>query len=378
MKSEIAFIQRKLAPAGGGEMFALRFLGKMKERGHAITVLANKMDPSLKDRFQFVRIPLLKPFSFLKMWSFAWFARKAAKCGKYDLIFSNERTLYQDIYFAGEGCHNAWLRQRFRQLGPVKKFLIAINPLHWVIRILEKRCLKNRHLKGVIAFSERVSRELNQEYHLPPGKIKVVLHGVPAAETAPPTFNRKTLRKDLGIAEEEIVVLIIGSGFERKGLRFAIESLAHFDAPSFRLLVVGKGSTGVYRRLARKLGLENRVHFYGHNPNASLFYSIADVFVFPTLYEPFGLVVLEAMAHGVPVVVSACAGAAELLTHGENGLIAQDPFDPKEIGALLNQLQDADLRRTLAECGKQLAAEYNLDRNSKEILEAVEAFSPES
>jgi UDP-glucose:(heptosyl)LPS alpha-1,3-glucosyltransferase len=375
MKSKIAFIQRKLAPAGGGEMFALRFLGKMKERGHAITVLANKMDPSLKDRFQFIRIPLLKPFSFLKMWSFAWFARKAAKRGKYDLVFSNERTLYQDIYFAGEGCHNAWLRQRFRQLGPVKKLLIAINPLHRVIRFLEKRCLKNPRLKGVIAFSQRTSRELTEQYNLPPGKIKVVPHGVPAAETPSSTSNRNTLRKDLGIANEEMVLLIIGSGFERKGLRFVIESLAHFDDALFRLLVVGKGSTKKYRKLARKLGLEDRVHFYGHNPNASLFYSIADVFVFPTLYEPFGLVVLEAMAHGVPVVVSACAGAAELITHGENGLIAQDPFDPREIGALLNNLQDADLRRTLVEGGKQLAAEYNLDRNSKEIMEAVEAFS---
>ena len=90
------------------------------------------------------------------------------------------------------------------------------------------------------------------------------------------------------------------------------------------------------------------------------------------------VVVLEAMAHGVPVVVSACAGAAERVTHGENGLIVQNPFDSKEIGALLNQLQDADLRRALVKGGKQLAAEYNLDRNSKEILEAVEAFSAES
>ena len=180
MKSEIAFIQRTVAPHGGGEMFALRFLGELKKMGHKITIFAHSANFSFLEQVDFVRIPILKPFSFFKMLSFAWFCKRAAKRKNYELIFSNERTVYHDIYFAGEGCHSAWLQQRFRQVGTLKKFLIGINPLHWTILYLEKRCLTNSRLLGIISFSKRVKKELIKKHHLPADKIKVVYHGVPA------------------------------------------------------------------------------------------------------------------------------------------------------------------------------------------------------
>ena len=374
MKSKIAFIQRKVAPHGGGEMFALRFLGELKKMGHKITIFAHSANFSFLDQVHFVRIPILKPFSFLKMLSFAWFCKRAAKRKNYELIFSNERTIYQDIYFAGEGCHSAWLKQRFRQVGALKKFLITINPLHWTILYLEKRCLTNSRLLGIISFSKRVKQELVSKHNLPADKIKVVYHGVPAPVADENEIERHTMRQDLGIGENEMVILFIGSGFERKGLRFLIEGLAHFDHPSFRLCVVGKGKTGKYRKCAKRLGLQDKVHFYGQNPNVPLFYSIADVFVLPTIYEPFGLVVLEAMSYNVPVVVSQYAGAAELVTHGENGLILKNPFDANEIGQCLNQLKDPGFRQTLAKAGNHLASQYTLDKNISETIKAVKEF----
>lgn len=374
MKSDIAFIQRKVAPHGGGEMFALRFLSEIKKMGHKITIFAHSANFSFLDQVDFVRIPILKPFSFLKMLSFAWFCKQAAKRKNYELIFSNERTIYHDIYFAGEGCHSAWLKQRFRQTGALKKFLIRINPLHWTILYLEKRCLTNSRLMGIISFSQRVKEELIKKHRLPADKIKVVYHGVPAPVSDENEMERNTLKKDLGIAENEIVILFIGSGFERKGLRFLIEGLSHFDHPSFRLCVVGKGKPGKYRKYARRLGLHDKVHFYGQNPNTQLFYSIADVFILPTIYEPFGLVILEAMSYNVPVVVSQYAGAAELITHGNNGLTLKNPFDPKEIGQCLNQLKDPEFRKTLAREGKHLASRYTLEKNTHHTIKAVEEF----
>jgi len=378
MKSEIAFIQRKVAPHGGGEMFALRFLGELKKMGHKITIFAHFANFSFLDQVDFVRIPILKPFSFLKMLSFAWFCKRAAKRKNYELIFSNERTVYHDIYFAGEGCHSAWLQQRFRQVGAIKKFLIGINPLHWTILYLEKRCITNSRLLGIISFSQRVQEELIKKHKLPADKIKVVYHGVPAPVADEDEIERNTMRQDLGIGKNELVILFIGSGFERKGLRFLIEGLAHFDYPAFRLCVVGKGKTGKYRKCAQRLGLQDKVHFYGQNPHVRLFYSIADIFVLPTIYEPFGLVVLEAMSYNIPVVVSQYAGAAELITHGEDGLILKNPFDPKEIGQCLNQLKDSGFRQTLAKAGNHLASQYTLQKNTRDTLKAVEEFKVSS
>jgi len=375
MKSKIAFIQRKISTYGGGGIFALRFIREMHARGHQISILTDSRPPAALNDVTFLPVPILKPFSFLKMLSFARFSQIIARKNKFNLIFSNERTLYHDIYFAGEGCHRAWLRQRFRQIGLVKKFLILINPLHLTILYLEKRCLRSPRLRGVIAFSNRTREELVEEHNLPPEKIKVVYHGAPSSPSLTP--DRTTLRRDLGIAENEIVILYIGTGFERKGLRYLIEGLAHFDSPSFRLMVVGKGPIEKYRHLAQRLGLEARVHFYGPNPNAPLFYSIADIFVLPTLYEPFGLVVLEAMSFGVPVLVSQYAGAAELIDDGKSGLLIQNPFDPVEIGNHLNRMKSPEFRSALAEGGRELVARHTQEKNTQEIILAADELIAE-
>ncbi|UCD10438.1 MAG: glycosyltransferase family 4 protein, partial [Nitrospinaceae bacterium] len=114
--------------------------------------------------------------------------------------------------------------------------------------------------------------------------------------------------------------------------------------------------------------------FYGPSANTPMFYTAADIFALPTLYEPFGLVVLEAMSHGVPVLVSRFAGASELITDAKDGMLIQDPFNPREIGAQLCRMKDPMLRATLAENGRKLAARYTLERNTREIIAAVEAL----
>lgn len=371
--SNIAFIQRRLAPHGGNEMFALRFLEELSKLGDRITILSHSIDPSLLNHFEYKPIPVLKPLSVLKLLSFAFFARRVAKKNNYDLIFSNERTLHHDIYFAGEGCHEKWLEQRFRQLSWLKVLLIRINPLHWAILYLEKKCLGNPRLKGVIAFSQRVKKELITAHHLPEEKVKVVYHGVPAAKKLAGT-DRQTLRMELGIQDQELVILFVGSGFERKGLRSLIEGLSHFDCPQYRLLVVGKGDKTKYVKLARKLKLQDKVQFLGIQSEVAHFYSLADIFVLPTIYEPFGLVVLEAMTYGLPVVVSRNAGVAELISHSKNGLIVNDPFNPSEIGHCLNQLKDPDFRKSLAQEGNKLAQAQTLDKNIRQTMQAVNEF----
>jgi UDP-glucose:(heptosyl)LPS alpha-1,3-glucosyltransferase len=372
MKSDIAFVQRKISVYGGGGIFALRFIKQMLADGRRVTLLTDCKPQGLKEKISWVRIPLIKPFSFLKALSFACFSQIAAKKYCYDLILSNERTFYQDIYFAGEGCHRVWIEQRSRQIGPLKRFFISINPLHWTIFYLERRCLKSPRLKGIIAFSQRTREELIEIHRFPPEKIKVVYHGVPAPQAV--SIERSVARKDLGIDEDELALLYLGSGFERKGLRYLIEGLSHFKGQPIKLLVVGKGYTGKYRRIARRLGLEDKVQFYGPSTNTPMFYAAADIFALPTLYEPFGLVVLEAMSHGVPVLVSRFAGASELITDAKDGMLIQDPFNPREIGAQLCRMKDPMLRATLAENGRKLAARYTLERNTREIIAAVEAL----
>ncbi|MEA1929120.1 MAG: glycosyltransferase family 4 protein, partial [Candidatus Auribacterota bacterium] len=104
-------------------------------------------------------------------------------------------------------------------------------------------------------------------------------------------------------------------------------------------------STGYYAKILTEAGLLDRVRFVGPHRDISQFYNAADIFVFPTLYEPFGTVVVEAMGRGLPVVVSRSAGAAELITPGREGYLIEDPEDPEEIAKLIGRIRQQGITR---------------------------------
>ena len=109
------------------------------------------------------------------------------------------------------------------------------------------------------------------------------------------------------------------------------------------LYVVGKAGLGAFRPLIDRLGLEDRVHDLGPSDDVGLQLAAADLMVLPTQYEPFGLVIVEALASGVPVLTTRLAGASSAVRPGRTGLILEDPYDVEELTALLDQAARADL-----------------------------------
>ena len=125
-------------------------------------------------------------------------------------------------------------------------------------------------------------------------------------------------------------------------------------------MIVGPGDQAYYSALASGLGLSGRVIFSGPQKESWRYYAASDIFILPTLYEAFGLSILEAMAFGLPVVVSGAAGAAELIKDGVNGLLLDDPTDVSEMAAKLEPLlADASLRRRLGEEAQATAFQYS-------------------
>ena len=171
-----------------------------------------------------------------------------------------------------------------------------------------------------------------------------------------------------------MLLLFVGSGFERKGLRFLIRALALIkDKADIRLVVIGKGRTPEYVREAKRLGVLDRVIFKGPLKNARDYYCAGDIFVLPSIYEPFSNSCLEAMAAGLPVVTSSANGVSELLT-GMNGVV-QDPSDAGEIAARITPLLDEAVRLKAGQAVMEAASEYTMERNVSEFLRLVEAFS---
>jgi len=251
----------------------------------------------------------------------------------WDVVQSHERTLGQDVYRAGEGCHRGYLASRDMVGGR--------GLYHRVILALERRLFETtRH---IVAIARTGKAEIERLYAVPAERLSVVYNGVDLERFHPRNrdLHRGSARAETGIPPSAWAALFIGSGFERKGLRSAIEALATLGDREARLLVVGRGETGPYRALAERLGVGERLRWLGARADAERWYAAADAVVLPSRYEPFGNVHLEALASGTPVVASRLAGGAEVVPDGRCGAIV-DPRDSRAIAGALEQIRSLD------------------------------------
>jgi len=269
---------------------------------------------------------------------------------KFDLIQSYERLPDCDIYHAVDGVHAEWLRQRARISSGVKQFGIAINPHHRYVLAAERAMYSSPKFKAAICISQMVKADILRHFDVDPEKLHVIYSGIDTEKFSPDSRSqmRDATRGKYGIPAAVKVAVFVGSGFERKGLAQFIRALAH-PAPAYPAvapekifgLVVGKDKLiKKYEALASQLGIRERIIFTGGVADTRPFYAASDVFVLPTIYEPFGLVCLEAMAAGLAVITSTGAGAAELIDEGVNGYVC-DALDTTAIARAMHDITPA-------------------------------------
>jgi len=262
---KIALVREKYTDFGGAERYVASLADNLALRGHEIEIFARTWKtqprPPGADRppqnITLRRVPVLKGPSFLQILSFAVNSRKLLKRGRYDIIHSFERTLYQDIYRAGDGCHREWLAQRRKIDPPGKSMLHRINPLHITLLWIEKQIFQEGNYKAIMANSQRGKREIIDLYGVPEEKISVIYNPFDQERFIcdQSQEGRKKLLEQFGIAPGDSLLLFVGSGFQRKGLPATLKALALLPLPA-HLIVVGKDRLSRYQSLARKWGIE--------------------------------------------------------------------------------------------------------------------------
>jgi len=140
--------------------------------------------------------------------------------------------------------------------------------------------------------------------------------------------------------------------------------------PDVELFIVGSGDEKFYGQLAELKEVRERIIFVTHRINIWEYYAASDIFVFPTIYEPFGLVIVEAMAGGLPVITSRSAGAADFITDGVDGLLLSDPGNINDLVAKIELLlSNAKLRKTMGEHARKTAEKLSWDQIAQKTLE---------
>ena len=372
----LAFIADAVHRRGGQERAAAEVLSRVARRV-AVTVIARECE--LGDApVRWIPVSTPRRPSVLRTWAFARAARAAEREAACTITNSiGAAALDADVITAqfcqaaftarfggirgGSGLRAAY--QRFAQ----SRFTAD-----------ERRAYASPRLQRVIAVSEGTARELREFYGVPRERIVVVPNGVDGAQFHPPAdaAARRALRERLALPGGEFLALFVGGDWERKGVRDAITAIA--GLADTRLVILGTGDVESMRAHAARAGAGSQVVFPGASLAPEDWYAACDAFVFPSRYEAFSLVTLEAAASGLPIVAHAVNGTEELVRDGENGWLV--PFGAGALREKVERLRDdATLRARMSAAAVASSRRYDWSRIADEqfaVFQSAAALAP--
>ncbi len=349
----IGLVRRGHSETGGAEAYLKRLAAGLQRAGHETRLFTDATWPASEWPWG--------PISRLRGDTPRRFADELEKARPHehcDLLLSLERVWRCDVYRAGDGIHQAWLLRRDASSSAVRRIIRRFGRSHRDTLELEQ-ALFSGGAGRVIANSEMVKKEAQEFYRYPADHIDVVPNGVPLAEFRCDESLRSPWRRNLGLAEEDVAVLFVGSGWERKGLgaaRAAVDSLGG----NFRLLVAGRGR--------RRLRNSAQVRVLGAVRDLPSLYAAADIFLLPTRYDPFSNACLEALASGLPVITTRANGFSEIIEDGVHGSILDDPDEVLPIRLALNLWADPERRAAARPAILERASHFDISANVNRTL----------
>jgi glycosyltransferase involved in cell wall biosynthesis len=370
----IGIVTRNIIKGDGQSRVNYEIALEAIRQGHDITMLADRVDLELQqyDRAHWIDIQVKRwPTQILSGLAFAWKCRTWLNQNRSSLDVlmvnganTNEFSDVNAIHFV----HTAWLRSPVHPWQLRKDFYGAYQ---WIFSTFNAYWEKIafQKAKTIVAVSEKVKQEL-LDINVPLAKVKVIFNGVDLQEFSPGMRNRQKL----GLPEGVTLALFAGDILtSRKNLDSILKALV--NVPNLHLAVAGKVEGSPFPQLAISLGLAQRVHFLGFRSDVSEIMKAADFFVFPSRYEACTLVLLEAIASGLPVITARTAGGAEAITP-DCGIVLSDSEDIQVLAKALTKLtSDQNLRIQMGYAARKVAEQHSWTTIAQQYLEIFEEIS---
>jgi UDP-glucose:(heptosyl)LPS alpha-1,3-glucosyltransferase len=312
---------------GGIERVTVQLAIGYQALGHEVTVFATDWDPQFEGRFRFERVDAPSSPAWLRTLTLPRATAKKLQGQTFDLIHGQGTSTMDCDLLTFHSVHAAWLEVSVRESGAWSPVALAkrLYPFHRAAIAVERAQVRT-HRGMIHACSEEVREEVIRHYGADPDRVVAIPWGIDLSVFRPDAESRARMRADWGVGPDARVLLLVANEFNRKGLGPTLEAMAALIRPDVRLVVAGRGDPAPYRAHIEALGLTDRVTFLGHVEVAPV-YQGADLFVLPSTYEGWGLVVGEALAAGLPVVSSKFPGSLVMIAPGENGLLLDDARD---------------------------------------------------
>ena len=365
-KLRIVFVRRGYSRSGGAEAYLKRLAAGIVKAGCEVQLVTTNEWP--EDQRPFGSIKRLGSTSGIGFADELEQIRPQLHC---DVLLSLERVWSCDVYRAGDGVHRAWLARRRKFEIPLKQFVRGASRKHRDLLQLEESLFEKRKAGRVIVASQMVVNEITDLYRYPADKINVVRNGVPLDRFRFDPELRERSRAGLKLKQDQIALLFAGSGWERKGLLFAIEAMALCKNRKMRLLVAGRGDARQYQTMRLRFWRENPVQFLGEVADLVPVYAAADIFILPTIYDPFSNACLEALASGLPVITTRSNGFSEIIKDGVHGSVIEDAGNLIALRDAIRFWSDSSLRDAARSANIERASQFDISNNVAQTLEVL-------
>lgn len=355
----LAFLLYKYFPYGGMQRDFRRFVEETQRLGHACRVYYIEWQGETIAGAELRRVPVTARSNHRRNERYLEWVRNDLANDPVDGVIGFNKMPGLDVYYAADSCY---LDKAYNERGP-----------------LYRRGGRFRHFAGyekavfdrssdteILLISETEKAKFihfyktpeNRMHMLPPGISRDRCAGEDAAE------RRRAIRALLAVAEGEHVLLFVGSGFIKKGLDRAITALAQASQEqphqAMRLLVVGQDKARRFRRLAKKLDVDDKVHFLGGRDDVAELLLGADVLIHPALDEAAGIVLLEALVAGLPVITTEVCGYAHHIVAASAGMVLRSPFCQEDLTTAVLRTLDGVYRQQCRETGLAYARSTDL------------------
>lgn len=352
---------------------------------HRVCLFAHRWQPDIAPNICYHRVGVIQTPGLLNFPSFYLAATRAVRHaarlhGGFDVVYSPGPNCEQVQVCCAWFCQARQLELfRSGKHRPAAATMIdRLKLMHrWTYAAMasriERRFYSLPALERVIAPSHLLARDLQHFYGMSPERASVAHAGVDTEQFNPRVRAelRSRARQELGVPDGQFTFVFLGNNWLIKGLQNVIRALA--EVPAAHLVVVGVGyeRADSWQKLSASLGVAGRVHYVPRRADVEYFYGAADALLAPSVYDTFALMPLEAMACGLPVIISRNMGVAEIVG-SDDCLMVEQVDDPRELSLAMQRIvEDADLRARLAQNGPRLAARHSWDANYRAIADVL-------
>jgi len=364
-QNRIAVVSPDYGMVGGAEMFAFELTERLARRkDFSIHVFANHWRVG-KSVSAFHKVPILRFPRWLRPISFAWCANQAIERGGFDLIHSHTWLYAFDLLTHHGLPHATWIK-KVRKKRP-SLFDRAVSSV-------ESKGIQNQRQPLIMPVSSMGKLELQKAFNLPDSRTKVIHPGISVKRYLETDQDqcRHEVRQRHSLGAEDVLALFVGMNFPLKGLDRIMCSISDFTCQgtkhaTLKLLVVGKGDIKKYSSIAKDLGIDKRVIFAGERKAIEKYFLASDFFVLMSHMDSFGIVVLEAMASGLPALISDTVGAKDVIKQGGNGYVIGNEQYHKEMDTALEAMMQPGLRRELGNAARNVARQFDWENIAETV-----------